>query len=182
MSELQRNPLFRYLSMILMASIIVLFFLYARPVYIWFYYKLLHLYQWGPTASLISILDRVLPFDLSRPLLFVKLVTSTIHLLCMVGLAHLWFLDQRITRMAVLIIIGWFGAGILLNFAGRLTHNVSILEDARTFIDYLLQPLGIVFVIPVLILYRRQLPAKSLIVKAHRPPKALSEDEVIVTD
>jgi hypothetical protein len=182
MSDLQRNPLFRYLSIGLMAMVIIAFFQYARPVYIWFYHKVWFFYTWGPTKWLISTADNLLPFDFSHPLSMVKLVTSLIHLLCIVGIIHLWFLDGRITRMAIYIILGWFAAGIALNLVGRAMHSASVLLDARTLIDYLLQPFGIVFILPVLILYRKQLPPKSLVVKHNRASRPLSDDEVMVTD
>jgi len=180
MSELQRNPLFRYLCLSAIGLYIILTFQFARQLYLWTYYRINFIYVWGPTKSVISTLDRLLPFNLSEPVFMIKLLTSLVHLLAMVGMVHYWFLDKRVTKTASLIILGWFGFGLFLNIVGRVIHDESVLLNARTLTDYLLQPFGIAFIIPAMILYKRQIPKQDLTPK--KPVKPLENDEIEVDD
>jgi hypothetical protein len=155
-------------------------FQFARDLYVWVYYRISFIYVWGPTKWLIATADRILPFELSQPVFMIKLLLSIVHLLAMVGMVHFWFLDKRVTKTAAWMILGWFGFGLILNFLGRVLHDESILYNARTLTDYLLQPFGIAFIIPAMILYKRQIPKQEI--AAQKQVKPLESDEIEVDD
>lgn len=182
MNELQRNPLFRITGLVILGLILVLTFQFARQFYIWIYYKILFLYSIGAFMQVIGFLDRLLPFNLSQPVFLIKIIASVVHLVCMIGIIQLWFTDWRITKRGMFIIIGWFAAGIILNLIGKTSGDADVLLSARTLIDYLLQPFGIAFLVPVLILYRKQLPPLEKNIQPLTTSKSTEDDEIIVVD
>jgi len=112
-----------------------------------------------------------------------KVFTSTIHVLCLVGITHLWFVDRRVTRMAIIIIGTWLGGCVVLSFAGKLMHDADLSFMARTMLDYMLQPLGLAFLIPSLMLYKKQLPVVATVTGSGvTKKKPLAGNEVEVTD
>lgn len=186
MNDILKDRLFRIAGIVAMGGAIVLMFQFARKFYFWLYHSfgLKHLYTFKPTEWLIAQLQKVLPFNLYSPALMLKAFTSVFHVLLIFGIVHLWFLDRRVTRMAIIMVGVWLGACFGISILGKLLHDGDLTFMAHTMSDYMLQPLGLAIVVPSLMLYRKQLPALAPVddarPKQQRPP--LAENEVEVTD
>ena len=102
-----------------------------------------------------SGLNKVLPFNMNNPLVYVKIIHVIQTMLLCYTFVWFWFQDKKLFRLALIIDSSWLIGGVLCNVVGKIVSVEEITSIARYTTDYLFSPLAVSFTVPVLTLAKQ---------------------------